>query len=165
MLYHKYTILYATHSILTSKYQICFFWKIAFSSKLLFFQNRGLFFKLVSFHCFSPNPSTRRCVSTIESLSLFRGIVKIIVNYQSDLGFGGFLWFPSTLFILIIYKGNRFSHIHQLVPTYRTVLRTVRYGVKYYTVPECHRKLILQIWCSLDSNLTMHFRQNRHWRA
>ncbi len=50
--------------------------KSGFSSKLLFFQNRGLFFKLVIFHCFSPNPYTRRCVSTIESLSLFREIVK-----------------------------------------------------------------------------------------
>ena len=27
------------------------------------------------------------------------------------------------------------ASIHQLVPTYRTALRTVRYGVKYYTVP------------------------------
>ena len=105
-------------------------WKTVFSSELLFFRIKVFFFcKLVIFHCFSPNPYTRRWVSTIGSLSLFRETVRKMVNYQSYLGFLGFLWFSISLFILIIYKGNRFSlsaSSYQLVPTYRTVLRTVR---------------------------------------
>ena len=51
-------------------------WKIVFSSELLFFITEVFFFKLVIFHCFLPNPYTRICVSTIESLSLFCEIVK-----------------------------------------------------------------------------------------
>ena len=36
---------------------------------------------------------------------------KIIVDYKSDLGFLGFLWFSISLFILIIYKGNHFGDL------------------------------------------------------
>ena len=43
-----------------------------------------------------------------------------MVNYKSDLGFGDFLGFSISLFILFIYKGSRFSLAagsYQLVPT------------------------------------------------
>ena len=49
--------------------------KSAFEPGLLFFQET-FFFELVIFLHFSPNPYTRRCVSTIESLSFFREILK-----------------------------------------------------------------------------------------
>ena len=63
--------------------------KSAFEPGLLFFQETP-FFELVIFHCFSPNPYTRMCVLTIESLSLFREIVKNHGKLQVGSWFLGF---------------------------------------------------------------------------
>ena len=65
--------------------------KSAFEPGLLFLREKGISFKFDSFPYFLPNPYTRMCVLTIGSFSLFGKKVKIIVNYNSDLGFGGFL--------------------------------------------------------------------------
>ena len=58
---------------LNTKYTKSFFFeKSAFEPGLLFLRERGLFFELVIFPQFLPNPYTRMCVSTIGSFSLFR---------------------------------------------------------------------------------------------
>ena len=82
-------------------------WKTAFSSEVLFLQNRGLFFELVIFPYFSPNPYTRICVLTIESLSLLGKIVKHHGKLLVRSWFFGF----SLIFDFSVhfYKGNRFS--------------------------------------------------------
>ena len=95
------------------KYQMKTFPKNQPSNLGCYFWQKHSFFELVIFQCFLPNPYTRMCVSTIGSFSLFRKKWKIIVNYKSDLGFLGFLWFSISLLIWIIYKGNRFGDPHK----------------------------------------------------
>ena len=72
----KYVILYATYSILTSRYQIPTFPKNQPSSLGCYFSEKEPFFELVIFPCFRPNPYTRMCVSTIGSFSLVRKKMK-----------------------------------------------------------------------------------------
>ena len=92
--------------------------KTTFPSELLFFQNRGLFFGPVIFHCFPPNPYTRRCVSTIESLSLFREILKNHGKLPVRSWFFGFsLIFDFSVYFNYFY-GNPLSpitHCHFLI--------------------------------------------------
>ena len=64
--------------------------KLLFRPNYYFFKIDAFLFKLDFFRCFSPNPYTRRCVSTIESLSLFREIVKNHCKLQVRSWFFGF---------------------------------------------------------------------------
>ena len=101
-------------------------WKTVFESKLLFLQNRGLFLKLDSFSLIFAKPLYQKVrIDHRITFTFSWNSKQIMLNYQSDLGFLGFLWFSISLFILIIYKGSRFSpsaSSYQLVPTYTIYL-------------------------------------------
>ena len=86
------------HSILTSKYQIKTFLENNFFIQTIFFGIEA-FFQTRHFSLFSPNPYTRMCVSTIESLSLFREIVKNHCNLPVKSWFFGF----SLIFDFSVY--------------------------------------------------------------
>ena len=89
------------HIIQMSNSSICwpFGEKRLFHPNYYFFRIEAFFSNSTFFHCFPPNPYTRRCVSTIESLSLFRDIVKNHGKIQVISWFFGF----SLIFYLSVY--------------------------------------------------------------
>ena len=108
ILYHKYVILYCIYSILTSKYQIKTFLKNQPSSLGYYFYKIEAFFQNFIFFLIFAKPLYQNV--RIDHRIAFFFFVNTNENYKSYLGFGGFLGFSISQFILIIYKGNRFGN-------------------------------------------------------
>ena len=103
-------ILYATHSIFTSIYEMKTCPKNQPSNLGCYFLRGRDIFRTCHFSWFLPNPYTRMCVSTIGSFPLFVKQIKHHCKLQVGSWFFGFsLIFDLSLLISIVHKGNNFG--------------------------------------------------------
>ena len=108
-----------------------------FLIRTTFFSEQRHFFRTRHFSLFLPNPYTRMCISTIESLSLFREIVKNHGELLVRSWFWGFslifdfsrapYWNTNREYQKGIPIGNTYLYIYILIYIYWLILINISY--------------------------------------